>query len=929
MNSVLKLAAGSRRVRHGWLIASSLIAVAANAQAPQDSARASGVSDQDIIVTGSRASLNGFSAPSPTQVIGADLIARQGASTVAEVLQQEPAFKATRSAGGNANNFANPGQATADLRGLGGQRTLVLINGSRVVPQAPSNNTGVPVTTDLNVIPTNMIDRVEVVTGGASAQYGSDAVAGVVNVLLKKQFRGIELTASSGISQYGDNARYRLGAIGGIDFAGGRGHFVASVEATESKEINDLYARKWGAEEWMIVTNSNFATNGLPANVVAPNVKNNNSIGGKILGPNNFTLRGYTFNADGTIRPYDAGSLNNGTYQIGGEGLSRNTGSSLIPGVRRVTTYARAEFAFSDAAVLSAEGGYTNTLAIFTGGLPNIASFTIQRDNAYLPQAVRDAMIAQNITSFTLSKGFYDMGNINFRVRNETPHVMLALEGDLGNSWHYDTHYSYGKNIFRSNFTNNFAPAFYAFAADAVQVGGSIVCRGVRDNVPAAAGCVPLNVFGPQSIQRSAPGAQDYVNRAGFSRVGYVQHSAAVNVRGEPFATWAGPVSIAFGGEWRSEKQKLTADALSTAGRFLIGNATPFAGKFNVKEGYFEALVPLAREVSFAHSFDINGAIRYADYSTAGGQTTWKLGTVYEPIEGLRFRATRSRDIRAPAIYELFSPGSTLAAGLTVRGINANIPQNRSIGNPNLRPEVANTLTLGVVLQPSGIPGLRASVDYFRIDLRDAIDSLTAANIGNFCTAGQQLYCSFITFAPNGTPVSLAAPVQNIASFKSTGLDFALSYRLGLGGSSSLTTRFSGTYALKNLINGVDRAGENGLGSLGAVPHFRGNIQETFETGPLSLTAQLLYISKGNNDNTFNTIPALTINKNEIPAMAYVNLFSTLRIDERMELTASIDNLLNTDPPVSPYATQGQAVNGQYYDKVGRAFEIGVRIRFP
>lgn len=934
MNPVWKLAGGSRRARHGWLIASSLMAmmaspIAANAQAAQDAGEATEASDAEIIVTGSRASLNGFSAPSPTQVIGADLIEKQGAATVAEVLQQEPAFKATRSAGGNANNFANPGQATADLRGLGGQRTLVLINGSRVVPQAPSNNTGVPVTTDLNVIPTNMIDRVEVVTGGASAQYGSDAVAGVVNILLKKKFSGLEVTASSGISQYGDNFKYRLGALGGLDFADGRGHLVASVEATESEEINDLYSRKWGAEEWMIVTNANFATNGQPANIVAPNVKNNNSIGGKILGPANFTLRNYTFNADGTIRPYDAGSLNNGTYQIGGEGLSRNTGSSLIPGVRRVTTYARAEFAFSDAAVLSAEGGYSRTLAIFTGGLPNIASFTIQRDNAYLPQVVRDAMVAQNIPSFTMSKGFYDMGNINFRVRNETPHFMIALEGDLGNSWHYDTHYSYGKNIFWSNFTNNFAPAFYAFAADAVQVGNTIVCRGVRDNVAAAAGCVPLNIFGPQSTSRSAPGAQDYVNRSGYSRVGYVQHAAAVNVRGEPFATWAGPVSIAFGGEWRSEKQKLSADALSTAGRFLIGNATPFAGKFDVKEGYFEALVPLARDVSFAHSFDINGAIRYADYSTAGGQTTWKLGAVYEPIEGLRFRATRSRDIRAPAIYELFSPGSTLAAGLTVRGINANIPQNRSIGNPNLRPEVANTLTLGVVLQPSGIPGLRASVDYFNIDLRDAIDSLTAANIGNFCTAGQQLYCSFITFAANGTPLSLAAPVQNIASFKSSGLDFALSYRMGLGSGTSLTTRFSGTYALHNWINGVDRAAENGLGSLGAVPRFRGNIQETLETGPLSLTAQFLYISAGNNDNTFNTIPALSINQNRIPAVAYVNLFSTLKIDERMELTASIDNLLNRDPPVSPYATQGQAVNGQYYDKVGRAFEIGVRIKFP
>ncbi|MBT2186230.1 TonB-dependent receptor [Sphingobium nicotianae] len=934
MNPVLKLAGGRHGTRHGLLITASLVAmaacpIAANAQASQDSTEAIQTSDAEIIVTGSRASLNGFSAPSPTQVIGADLIAKQGASTVAEVLQQEPAFKATRSAGGNANNFANPGQATADLRGLGGQRTLVLVNGSRIVPQAPSNNTGVPVTTDLNVIPTNMIDRVEVVTGGASAQYGSDAVAGVVNILLKKRFKGIELTASSGISQYGDNFKYRLGAIGGIDFADGRGHLVASIEATESGEINDLYSRAWGAQEWMIVTNANFATNGLPANIVAPFVKNNNSIGGKILGPANFSLRNYTFNADGTIRPYDAGSLNNGTYQIGGEGLSRNTGSSLIPGVRRLTTYARAEYAFSEAAILSAEGGYTRTLGLFTGGLPNIASFTIQRDNAYLPQVVRDAMIAQNVTSFTMSKGFYDMGNINFRVRNETPHMMVALEGDLGHSWHYDAHYSYGKNIFQSDFTNNFAPVFYAFAADAVQVGNTIVCRGVRDNVAAAAGCIPLNIFGPQSTSRSAPGAQDYVNRSGYSRVGYVQHAAAANVRGEPFATWAGPVSIAFGGEWRRETQKLTADALSTAGRFLIGNATPFAGKFDVKEGYFETLVPLARDVSFAHSFDINGAIRYADYSTAGGQTTWKLGAVYEPVEGLRFRATRSRDIRAPAIYELFSPGSTLAAGLTVRGINANIPQNRSIGNPNLRPEVANTLTLGVVLQPSGIPGLRASVDYFRIDLRDAIDSLTAANIGNFCTAGQQLYCSFITFAPNGTPLSLAAPVQNIASFKSSGLDFALSYRMGLGGGSALTTRFSGTYALHNWINGVDRAGENGLGSLGAVPRFRGNLQETFDTGPLSLTAQLLYISKGNNDNTFNTIPALTINQNEIAAAAYVNLFSTIKIDERMEITASIDNLLNRDPPVSPYATQGQAVNGQYYDKVGRAFEVGVRIKFP
>jgi len=946
--------------RHVWLAATSLVSLslasvalpagAAQAQAaPAEAAAAAGdgaaasgsdVAGQEIIVTGSRAAVNGFAAPSALSVIGADIIGRQSPTSIGEVLQLEPAFKATRSQNGNANNFASPGQSTADLRGLGGQRTLVLVNGSRIVPQASAVTTGAPVTTDLNVIPTNMIDRVEVVTGGASAQYGSDAVAGVVNILLKKKMDGLELTAQSGISEQGDNFRYRLGAVGGFSFAGDRGHFVAAVEAAKSSEIDDIYERDWGRDEYLVVANPNYASTnpaapgfGLPANIVAKNVHNSNSVGGRIIGPASFRLNNFTFNDDGTIRPYQDGSINNGTYQLGGEGLSRNAGSSLIPGVKRLVTYARASYQVSDALNIILEGGYAKTTGRFTGGLPNFSGFTIRNDNAFLPQAIKTAMAAQGLTSITVAKGIYDVGNINFLVTNKTPHGTIGVEGDLGGSWHYDAHYSYGQNKFLSNFDNNFSPVFYNLAVDAVvnPATNQIVCRSRLPNAapnPLASGCVPLNIFGPNAASGSGPAALAYVNRADFNAVLYKQHAGAVNVRGEPFSTWAGPVAVAFGGEYRKESQNLTAGPLSTAGRFAIGNATPFSGEFDVKEGYFEAIVPLARDLSFARALDLNGAVRYADYSNAGGQTTWKVGGVYEPIEGIRFRATRSRDLRAPAIYELFSPGSSSNLVLTVNGITAVVPQNRTVGNPNLRPEVANTITLGVVLQPVAIRGLNISVDYFKIDLSDAIDSLSAANIGNFCTGGEAQSCSYITFAPNGTPTSLVAPVQNIAEFKTSGIDVAVSYRHGLGGSRALSTRFSGTYSLHAYVNGIDRAGENGQGSLGSQPRFRGNWSTTYSDDIFSLTGQLLYISKGKNDNQFNTIPALSINDNSISAAAYVNLYATVKVSDRFELNANVDNVLDRDPPVSPYATQGQPVNGQLYDKIGRTFEIGAKYRF-
>jgi len=550
---------------------------------------------------------------------------------------------------------------------------------------------------------------------------------------------------------------------------------------------------------------------------------------------------------------------------------------------------------------------------------------------------VLDAMIAQNINTFTLSKVFYDQGNAFYEIRNRTPHGLIGAEGSLGGTWQYDFHYSYGENQFHGDVSNNLLAAQLAFALDSVvnPANSQIVCRATLPGASfnaAAAGCVPLNPFGPDS---STPEAQAYVNGRGWSESLYKQHSAGLNFRAQPFSTWAAPVSIAFGAEYRHESQVVTADPIAANGRFAgNGNVGTFAGSFEVIEGYFEAIVPLARDTAFARSLDINGAIRYADYSSIGGQTNWKVGAVYEPVDGLRFRVTRSRDIRAPAIFELESPGANTATNVAVNGVTARIPVNATLGNPDLKAERGDTFTAGMVIEPVSIPRLRVSLDYYDINLKDGITSLQGATIGNLCTLGQQQFCDFITF--NGTtPVSVVAPVQNIGLLRNKGIDGVLSYSVPVGsGDQTLNIMLSANYVLNALINSgvpgtppIERAGENGQTNVGSMPRFRGTASLTYRQPEFSITAQGQFISAGTIDNTYNTTPATTININDVPAIGYLNLYSTINIAPRIKFTLAINNVLNQDPPIVPSLNFSTPTNGAYYDKVGRSFQVGVNLQ--
>lgn len=924
---------------------------AQDADAPVAPTPAAQATDE-VVVTASRTATNGLQAPTPTQVVGVEVIERQGATTVMEVLNQNPAFKATRSPGANATNTSSPAQATADLRALGGQRTLVLVNQSRIVPFAPASNLGVPITTDLNLLPTIMIERVDVVTGGASALYGSDAVSGVVNIIMKKKYDGVEVTGQAGISQYGDYSTQRIAGIAGTSFSEGRGNIVVAADYSNNDGMDDLYTRDWGRDEYMIVSNSQRTLAGTPgfgqpALILAPNVHNSLGAGGVIVS-NIAGLNNMTFNPDGSIRPFQKGAIFGGQTMIGGEGESIIKGVAQIPDVQRFTVYGSLYYEFSDSLTGYIEGGYSRSKGFLDGIAIRLPNQRIAADNAFIPAQVQ-ALLPAGTQSFNISRIAYDMGKNFYNIINESPHGTIGLEGKLGGSWKWDAHASYGVNNYASNTFNSPITANINFALDAVRdpVSGNIVCRAALQGNPAAAGCQPLNLFGENNFSQAA---RDYILGEAWSRVKYDQLTAAANIVGEPFSTWAGPVVVAFGGEYRRETSALTADPIGSNNGFLTaGNAVPYSGEFSVKEGYIETTVPLARNTPFFESLSVNGAVRYADYSTVGGQTAWKVGAVWEPFDGLNLRIARSRDIRAPAINELYGPGSNVrnSVALVVDGKNktATIPQNTSQGNLNVGPEYGNMFTAGFAYQGRGaLRGLGLSVDYYNIKIEDAITNLTTANIASLCSNGDDYFCDLFTYGPDPAApgerihTALIAGTLNVGAFEQEGIDATLSYGtsvgfLGDGGRYSMAA--SGTYIFSAIVNSgtgaiIDRAGENGMANLGAIPKFRGNLSQTIGNRGWELTLQTIFVSAGKQDVTYNTLPTNTINDNRVPPVAYLNLFGKFFVgdNKRYELFWAVNNLLDRDPPPTPYSILNFPTNGQYYDKVGRNFVVGARVRF-
>jgi iron complex outermembrane receptor protein len=912
--------------------------------------------DEVIIVTGSRLPTSGFTAPTPVTVVGADLIQRQAATNIADVLNQLPSFRpqGSRATGGVFGN--NLGAQTADLRGLGANRSLVLIDGRRVVAGTVGGGSLTPGgAVDLNIVPTSIVARAEVVTGGASAAYGSDAVAGVVNLIIDDRIEGIRAQAHTEISQLGDNEEYSFSLAGGTKFAGGRGHIVLAGEFVHAAGTGDCYTRDWCAESYQPVQNSAPGANGLPATNVLPNSRTATIAPGGLI--NAGPLRGTAFDAAGVPVAYPYGTYyGSGLFMSGGSFMNQSGFFQFFPLVvplERYNLFGNIKYELGDDTEVFLQTSYASIIGTVPQSQIRETALTIQRDNAFLPASVRSQMTSLGISTVTVGRLGNDFGPSVTSTDRNTMRIATGIKGAIGGNWKWDAYYQFGRTKSQQVTANDKINANFTRAIDAV-VGptGSIVCRSTLSTnaatAAAAAGCLPLNIFGENQW---SSGARDYVFGTARTNITLSQHVVAANLNGQLFDIGAGPVSIALGGEYRKEQVRGSTDPISQAGGFFVNNGIAVNGAMEVAEGYVETAIPLARDTAWAKLLELNGAARYTHYNTAGGVATWKFGAVYKPFDWLRLRGTRSRDIRAPNLFELYSPLSRALAA--IRNPTTNVQTLTPIfsgGNTSLKEETANTLTFGAVIEPTGaLDGLRFSADYFDIKIDDVIAQMGGQIIANQCAAGSTVACGYITFDANRAITAITNPLFNLNRLKVRGIDFEALYRFRTGGlfasEGTITLQATATHMLDLVtvdISGtaINRAGMNGSpnGQVSGMPSWSINGQATIEEGAVSLTTQVRYISGGVYDATLvgpdqpGYSPSLSnsININRVPAQAYVNLQFQWTIKEnangkRLQIYGAVNNLFNNDPPNyinSPFGP----TNPVLYDVVGRTFRFGVRI---
>jgi len=904
-----------------WLLISLSIPIA-NAQDDPEASTEKQVLEE-VTVTGSRIIRDGSRAPSPMTVMGNDYLENRGSFNIADALNELPAFRGSTTPAFTANKTLNPGANYLNLRNLGVNRTLVLIDGNRHVPSSDLGQI------DLNMIPTVMLERAEVVTGGASAVYGSDAVAGVANLILKKRVEGLELRMTYGETDRGDNEEFRFSGLGGTTFGSGRGYITLAVEYSDADGIGDPYTRDWGRREYGLVTNPTPGST--PIRIISSNVRPATMAPGGLItsGP----LRGIKFLDDGTPAMFEYGDLAGGQSMIGGEGYGNTLmrGVGLMPELERRTAYLRLGYELNDstAMFLDLSGGWTEGVST-TPYYFNFGNLTIQRGNPFLPASIATQMDSAGISSFRFGRFWTDIGNANSIATTELRRIVTGLEGTLASEWTWDASVQYGESDYLQEVVNSFIPTRINQAIDSVSTPDGIACR-VALTDPSTA-CQPFNPFG---VGQNAPGTKDYLVATQIFDQTQKETSANVGMAGQLFDVGAGELGVAFGVEYRKQRLNAVADPLSEERQFAFGNPRSLRGEFDVTEAYVEVEAPILAGLPAIDSLTFNGAYRYADYSTSGGVDMWKVGAVWGLSEDLRLRTTRSRDVRAPNIPELFTPERNNGAFVIVDPFNGNatsIAFNILRGNTELDPELADTFTFGIVYQPSWLSGLQMSADYYDIDISDAIASLPPQETVNRCFAGETVLCSLIVRDSSGAISFVESQAVNIATARNRGMDFELGYATSLP-RGNLDLRLFATKTIKSeRTNGptiIRYDGQNNQ-DLG-IPSWTANGLATYSLDQWSVTAQGRYTSSGNFSNAF--VEGIDINDNSLPSVFYLNLSGQYEFNLaqhssklRLRVFGSVDNVLDKDPPPVPGTIV--ATNTNFYDVIGRRYRIGVIVNF-
>lgn len=914
---------------------------------------------EPIVVTGSRIARPELESAMPIDVVNMDAAERFGRTTAYDALRNEPGIG---SGIGPATSFGeswDAGISTVSLRNLGTNRSLTLIDGMRRVSGSAQSSA-----VDLAMIPSAMIERIEVVTGGAAAIYGADAVSGAINIITKNEFNGFELSLQDGISTYGDMSRPTVSAIAGGQFNDDRGSFVIGGTYTESPELR-ISDRSFseGASIYLANAENTGPDDGIPDQLLVRDFR------GLYISPVP------TFYYDGNSYLYQNGELVQGYYddQIWGGQYSVGTGGNAYPaGVRGYMLYqkldsfavvSRLNYGLTDGIAFNARIDYGRTRSIgrsenyrddsrkvFLGGAGGAVAYL---NNPYLPEDIRDYMVDRGLTSLNIDRVYANFPRKEESHERQQLNLFASLEGTLADRFDWQAYGQYGRSQDDVETVNAVYRSHWVAARDAIAdpVTGAPICR---DEAARAAGCVPFDIFGtdPVTAEQLAWATGDRMER----RVNE-QRIFGASVTGALASLPHGDISFFLGAEHRTESllTKDSADELGTEliGPGLLASHPEFDESFSVSEVFGELVIPILSNVPFAHRLEMEGAYRYSHYDTFGETNTWKAGAVWSPVRGLTFRGARSRSVRAPNFGELYAPaietvtGSindpckeglynnsrTRAANCAALGITTPLVHYSDAvlvttgGNPDLNPETSNSLTLGAVIQPAFLPGLNVTADYWDIDISGVISQFSYLNVLNLCVdidTIDNVFCKQVVRGEDGKVQHVYSNQINASRMRARGIDAAFDYRTALG-EGTLGLTFKGTYLLEKLVEttpGIETGNISYDGGIGD-PRFRGNLTISYDIANFSAAVDTRFISASMVYP--NHVSAEYVDVNRVPSRTYNDISVRYAFPAGPTLGLGVNNVLNVEPPKFPGAEWG--ANG-LYDTIGRYFFASANIRF-
>lgn len=969
--------------RKGLFAGVSVVAAAAAAAVsatPAMAQDAAGAGEEEIVVTGSRIARPGFTSNSPIATIGAEELQLQQPTNIEEVLRDMPQF--SPGIGSNVNN-GNSGASTVDLRGLTEPRTLVLVDGHRM-PGFDVNGL-----VDTTAIPLALLERVDVVTGGASAVYGSDAIAGVVNFILNDDFQGIQLDADYSVTDHGRGETDAYTVTMGSSFDSGRGNVALSIGYLNRESVAQDFGPA-GVTPGNSPTTIPTAFSGGTSQICDPAFGCTEGAVGDIVTQQNIndpTDPDLLYYAGFDFSPYNL-------YQAPQE---RWTATALGRYEINESLEAYSRFVFSNSTVntqIAPAGtfGFTFNVPLNNPYLNDQASAFLAANNTVDDCATIDAdPVAPGIQNRFGVTGPAGEDCVAIGLNRRTPEVgaritnnnfmtfqtLVGLRGSIV-GWDWDVTAAHGETHQKTQQQND---------VDAAAVQAALFC------LDESTGCIGLNLFDPTQ-PLSGPQAANV--RFNLQQQGVTQQDyfSAVATRdlGSFGSPWADtPIGVSIGAEYRQEESDFDADAASESGNSPgFGPTLSIGGQYDVYEYFTEAIVPLIENAPFAESINLELGFRSSNYSTSGEVHSYKYGADWAPIEGLRFRGMFQRAVRAANISELFSPvtpgtgdlgvdpcaGSPpnpsalrdlcLATGAPQPQLDAGIPQpaagqinNFTGGNPELDPEKADTVTFGVVWEPTFVSGLSVTVDYYNIEIADAIAIRPAADVIAGCYSIERnptlsatdpdcalVHRNALTGKLDGDLIYGVEQLNdNIGAIEAEGIDIGIAYNWDIGAWGNIAINFDGTHAIaSDYQTGPDAAvvecvgvygKECGLpstvsGSVGGpTPENRWTQRTTWTFGDFDLSYRWRHLDAVELDS--GVVPG--DESTSIDAFNYIDLSAGWQITEQFRLNAGVTNVTDEEAPFVETDTGSTTFNSgntypSTYDVLGRVISVGATARF-